>query len=479
MRGGAGRVLWYRFRVTFRRRRGGYLALAILIGLLGGMAMASIVAARRTDASYPKFLASTNPSDLIVQPNGGSATTYQGGLRFNAQIGGLPHVQQLQSAFWLNAATTTPHGGIGTVLQSQVQLIASTDGLFADQDRVVITRGRGADPKRPQEVVASARAAALLGLHVGSRVPVGIWSGGQRSITPFYRRLDLTVVGIGVFNTQVVQDDIDADRTGFLLGTPALGREFASCCAAGGYIGLRLTGGSRDDMAVQREYENLENTSTFYSHGGGDLLQVLQVYNTSAIETEAQRAIRPEAIALGVFGVIAGLTALLIGAQSISRRLQAGSGDTEVLRGLGAGPSATTADGLRRDPRRRHRRVAAGGGGSRRPVAADLVRPGAPGRARGRDLPRLDGAGARGADPGPGPWRHGCGRLATAWRRTGRPPADRRPGAGRASSGRRWPPDCQHRWWQVRGSPWSRDAAGPRCRCARSSPERCWPSAWS
>ena len=345
MRRGASRVLWYRFRVTFRRRRGGYLALAVLIGLLGGMAMASIVAARRTDASYPKFLASTNPSDLIVQPNGGSATSDQGVDRFNAQIGSLPHVRQLQSAFWLNAATTTPHGGIGTVLQSQVQLIASTDGLFADQDRVVITRGRGADPRRPQEIVASVRAAALLGLHVGSRVPVGIWSGAQRSITPFYSRLDLTVVGIGVFNTQVVQDDIDADRTGFLLGTPALGREFASCCAAGGYIGLRLTGGSRDDMAVQREYENLENTSTFYSHGGGDLLQVLQVYNTSAIETEAQRAIRPEAIALGVFGVIAGLTALLIGAQSITRRLQAGSGDTEVLRGLGAGPAATTADG--------------------------------------------------------------------------------------------------------------------------------------
>ena len=48
---------------------GGYLALAVLIGLVGGVAMASVVAARRTDSSYPEFLASTNPSDLIVQPS--------------------------------------------------------------------------------------------------------------------------------------------------------------------------------------------------------------------------------------------------------------------------------------------------------------------------------------------------------------------------------------------------------------------------
>ena len=64
-------MAWFRFRATFRRRLGGYLVLAVLIGLVGGVAMASMVAARRTDASYPKFLASTNPSDLIIQPNGG------------------------------------------------------------------------------------------------------------------------------------------------------------------------------------------------------------------------------------------------------------------------------------------------------------------------------------------------------------------------------------------------------------------------
>jgi hypothetical protein len=59
-------VTWYRFRSTFGRRCGGYLSVVVLIGLIGGIAMASIAAGRRTQSSYPTFLASTNPSDMTV-----------------------------------------------------------------------------------------------------------------------------------------------------------------------------------------------------------------------------------------------------------------------------------------------------------------------------------------------------------------------------------------------------------------------------
>ena len=44
----------------------------LLIGLIGGIAMGSIAAARRTQSSFTTFLASTNPSDLslVVFPQG-------------------------------------------------------------------------------------------------------------------------------------------------------------------------------------------------------------------------------------------------------------------------------------------------------------------------------------------------------------------------------------------------------------------------
>ena len=332
------RMAAYRFPATFRRRWGGYLALAVLIGLVGGVAMASVTAARRTDSSYPKFLASTNPSDLVVQPF--TSPAYSPG--FVRQLAGLPNVAGAAVAVPLTAVTLTRGGHLGTVLLAHVQLAATVggpDGLYSRQDRVTITAGRRPDPGRPDEVVATQDAAMTLHLHVGSRLLVGLLDGSTGGLRG---RADLTVVGIGVLNTQVLQDSVDADRTGFLLGTPALANEFAACCASGMDIGLRLDGGSRYDTVVGREYNHLLATSSYISRGGSELY----VYVTSAIEAEAQRSIRPEAIALGVFGLIAGLAALIIGTQSVSRQLRAGADDAGALRALGAGPAMIMADGL-------------------------------------------------------------------------------------------------------------------------------------
>jgi hypothetical protein len=343
-------LAWYRLRATLRRRLGGYLALAVLVGLIGGIALASVTAARRTDSSYPDYLASTSPSGLIIQPNANgapgetAAQAYRLYLGLLTELRRLPHVRKVATADAFYAATLTPRGGYRTVLFTQVQLVASSDGMFASQDRLTIVQGRKA--VRPDEVVATSRAAATLHLHVGSRLPVGIWAPSPAGgLPPFYRKLDLTVTGIGVVSTQVVQDDIDSQRTGFLIGTPALDREFVPCCVATSYIGLRLANGG-DDAAVGQEYVNLTNTSPYFAGGSAQLLQLLEVYDTSAIEAEAQSAIRPEAIALGVFGIIAALAGLIIGVQSISRQLRAASDDADILRALGAGPTATTADSV-------------------------------------------------------------------------------------------------------------------------------------
>ena len=186
------RVAWYRFRATFRHRWSGYLALAVLIGLVGGVAMGSVVAARRTYSSYPTFLASTNPSDLIVVP---PTNGYSPDLR--AQLARLPLVRNAEGTDQFNAVTLTPRGGIGTVLITQVELVASPawpvlrPGPGHDRAREggqpgTLQRGRGHHGGR-----------RVLGLHVGSRLPVGIDENGAGKITPFHRKLDLTVVGLG------------------------------------------------------------------------------------------------------------------------------------------------------------------------------------------------------------------------------------------------------------------------------------------
>ena len=67
---------------------------------------------------------------------------------------------------------------------------------------------------------------------------------------------------------------------------------------------------------------------------------------TAATEAKVERAVRPESIALGVFGLIAALATLATALPIISRLLRSTEGDRDVLRALGAGPATTLVDGL-------------------------------------------------------------------------------------------------------------------------------------
>ena len=51
---------------NFARRWTNYLTIVLLVGAIGGLALGSVAAARRTQSSYNTFLASTNPSDLAM-----------------------------------------------------------------------------------------------------------------------------------------------------------------------------------------------------------------------------------------------------------------------------------------------------------------------------------------------------------------------------------------------------------------------------
>ena len=102
------RVVRYRLRATFGRRWTGYLAIVLLIGLLGGLAIGSIAAARRTQSSYPTFLASTNPSTLFVptanwQP--GSPNSAGADLGPSSASSACRFVRAVENEYNINAAT--------------------------------------------------------------------------------------------------------------------------------------------------------------------------------------------------------------------------------------------------------------------------------------------------------------------------------------------------------------------------------------
>ena len=166
---------------------------------------------------------------------------------------------------------------------------------------MTIVQGRAADPARPDEVVATPVRPPLLHLHVGSQVRVGLISNSNAGGR--YRTCGPHGCGDRGAQHPGSAGHVDSGRTGFLVGTPALAREFASCCASGMIVGLRLDGGSRYDIAVGRSTSSCSPPAPTSRRADPSSI----VYVTSAIEAQAQRAIRPEAVALAVFGLIAGL----------------------------------------------------------------------------------------------------------------------------------------------------------------------------
>src|ERR1035438_4991828 len=105
-------VARYRFRATFHRRWGGYLAIVLLIGLIGGIAMGSIAAARRTQSSYPAFLAGTNASDLTMSTYGVIPNSAANGYspKLTRKIAHVPDVKLVESWVGVQIVPMKPDG---------------------------------------------------------------------------------------------------------------------------------------------------------------------------------------------------------------------------------------------------------------------------------------------------------------------------------------------------------------------------------
>lgn len=330
------RIAWYRFQATFRQRWTGYLSVVLLIGLVGGVAMAAVAAARRTQSSFPAYLASTNPSDLdggtaIFDPSVGSSTPYD--AKLVATIAHLPHVKATATYTGFNPEIVPlkafhVHGHLPAGEQP-AGLVGTTDGALSRIDRSLVIHGRSANPARVDEILVTPGEARALGIRVGSIVPIGVFTNAQvqlpdccsahGAIKP-YGRVNLKVVGIIVPNRTVVQDDVEALGSELVLFTPAFTREFRTCCAYYSDTLVQLDRGSADLAAVTAELGRLSPRFGLAFIDGFKPTR-------STVLAKAERAIEPESIALGVFGAIAALAALFIAAQMIGRQVRAGADD--------------------------------------------------------------------------------------------------------------------------------------------------------
>ena len=139
--------------------------------------------------------------------------------------------------------------------------------------------------------------------------------------------ITLRLVGIIEDDVQVVQDDDEALGDQLAVITPALTQRLESCCAYYSYVSLQLDDGMRHSATVLSAIDKI--TPPLGLAGGAQ--------TNAQVVAKAERTIRPEDVALGVFGLIAAFAALVISGQVISRLVRRNAEDGATLRALGAG----------------------------------------------------------------------------------------------------------------------------------------------
>ena len=227
-----------------------------------------------------------------------------------------------------------------SISSDEISTIGSVGGEYFTQDQVAVAAGRMANPKSTHEMVATAEMARLAHWHLGEIVKMGDFTVAQiNRVNPATAepalKFSAKLVGLVVFSDQVASDDIDSNvNAAYQLLTPALTQRLQAGATYPEY-GLRLRDGSGDVAAVEQEITRLVPKGTPYAF-----------LVTSVNEGRVERSSKPEAIALGVFGAIAALAALLIAGQAISRGLWADRDDLDILRALGADPLTLTWDAI-------------------------------------------------------------------------------------------------------------------------------------
>ncbi|HEY5437398.1 MAG TPA: FtsX-like permease family protein [Acidimicrobiales bacterium] len=334
---------WYRFRATFARRWGAYLSVIVLIGLTGGLAMASVAAARRTQSSYPTYLKSTNPSTLTMAIFGGNNGQLLG-PNLSKQFKALSDVATVRTLNQGAAVPLTASGAPRLDTLNYVNLCGTLDGYPFKEDRLSALQGHLFNPKSLNEVEVTPSAARIWNVHVGQKVPIGFYSQSQSSLPGFGTSkvkpiftVRATVTAIVVMNSQVVQDDVDTSF-GFAFLTPAMTQRAAKIdrnWTTPVYYALQLRHGNEGLAKVEAQLVGLVPSHLTY-----------EFHVASHITQTVELAVKPESVALGAFGLIAALVCLILSVQALSRQLRQGNDDRRILHSLGASQSDTFAESM-------------------------------------------------------------------------------------------------------------------------------------
>ena len=320
--------LW---RAALRRSWRQAVALALLGGVLGAVALGALGGARRTATAYGRYLASIHASDVFVNVPGklpGMTVT-----RPITLISSLPGIVSHATYVGLNGLPVV-NGRINRSFLTN-SLNGSLDGEYFSQDRMTVLAGKLPPQESTTTVVLTPATARMFGTGVGGTVryaysPLG--ADGRPTGKPFTR--SYRVAAIVEVPPALVDESDHAE--GSILPPGATRQVLAEYFYA--WIGLRLARGTEGIPALQADLTRLTREIRQQAHSTHQDLSSLSfsVNRSDVIHNQVQQAIRPEAIALSVFGAIAALAMLVLVGQGLLQMISRSSPEIAVIRALGA-----------------------------------------------------------------------------------------------------------------------------------------------
>ena len=296
--------LWLTLRAELRRRWRPMLGLAVLLGVIGGVVLTAAAGAERTDTAYPRLLQWARAAQVQLLPTGNTLPT-----RYFRALARLPQVAAM-STTGLYQATLPARGRQLT----PVETMSSPDGaLGITADRVRVLAGHRFGPRAAGQAMIDQKLANLEHLRPGGRlhlllIPNSPTTGNPEPQLAF--QLTFRVSAVVTFDSQIVPGTGATGEPTALLSPPFTATAAAASTSYGTSAGIRL----RPGASMPAFLSAAAALAKQYPAAGK-----VDVISLSSQVAATERAIHPEAVALALFAGLAGVIALTVIVQLLSR----------------------------------------------------------------------------------------------------------------------------------------------------------------
>jgi hypothetical protein len=332
-------------RRELRSQWRGWLALVLLVGIGGGVVLAALAGARRTESAFPRLVDESAAADLAVV---GQSDFGLAGSVDPAAVAELPEVEStaLSNAIVVFTGRTDAGRRVGP---GQLFPFATDDRRPGrDIERWQMVEGRRADPDRVDEATATLALAEELGVEVGDEIQLkfarpedfsplvavllgdpanrlrDVARGEALALEDVARGPEVRVRIVGIEASPAEFPPISAIVAPPLHLTEAFYREHVAQTISSPIMYVRLRNGIDDLPSFTTGVERLS---------GGNPVSFLGTLGNK--EAQVRRSAGVEAAALRLLGGVVGLATAFVFGQAARRQLLVSSRDGSTLRALG------------------------------------------------------------------------------------------------------------------------------------------------